>query len=188
MRRTYHKAKKEPTKQFRANHQINYPQIFLIDENGDNLGVLPTPRALTLAEEAGLDLIEVNPKAEPPICKIMDYGQFKYERDKKLQKQKSKNQKTDTKCVRLSVRIGEHDLNLRLNQAKKFLLRGDKLRIELRLKGRERQHPQAATDMINRFIKTLSQAEDLNVVVEDGLTKQGGSFNILLTNKKANLQ
>jgi len=185
MRRSYHRQKPKEEKTFLANERIRVPQIFLIDADGNKLGVMPTARALTMAEEAGLDLVEVNPKAEPPIAKIMDYGQFKYEQDKKIQKQKAKNKKTDTKCLRLSVRIGNHDFNVRLEQAKKFLKKWHKLQLELPLRGREKQHPEAAREVMLKFQEQLGRDSDLSIGVEEPLTKQGGKFNMLLINKKS---
>lgn len=184
MRRIHRRARPEPEKQFRANNRITASTVFLIDENGVSIGPTPTDKALAMAQEAELDLVEVNPKSSEPICKIMDFGQFKYERDKKIQKQKANTKKTDTKTIRLSIRIGEHDLEVRQAKAKSFLLKGDKVKIEIRLKGRERQFPQAAAEVINKFIRRLEAMEELNINIEEGLTKQENSFNILLVNKK----
>ena len=97
MRRTWRKAKPKPEKRFRANEQIRIPRVFLIDENGERIGETETSRALTQAKQAELDLVEVNPTARPPVVKIMDYGQFKYEQEKKAHKQKSQQKKLDTK-------------------------------------------------------------------------------------------
>ncbi len=184
MRRTWRKAKPKSEKRFRANEMIRIPEVFLIDENGEKIGVMPTAKALAQAREAGLDLVEVNPTARPSIVKIMDYGQFKYEREKKVQKQKAQQKKIDTKGIRLSVRISTHDFNFRLEQAKKFLSRGDKLKLELVLKGRERQHPGKAVETINNFIAELEAEPDFNLIREQDLTRQGGRFNIILVNKK----
>ena len=183
MRRIWRRAKPKPEKRFRVNQQINIPEVFLIDENGENIGVVSAQKALDMAQEAGLDLVEVNPKASPSIAKIMDYGQFKYEKDKLVQKQKSKQKKAETKGIRLSVRISTHDFGFRLNQAKKFLEKGSKLKIEIILKGRERQHLGKAREIINKFIEELKQFEELNIEIEQPLTKQGGKFNIILINK-----
>ncbi|MFH1661760.1 MAG: translation initiation factor IF-3 [Candidatus Falkowbacteria bacterium] len=183
MRRIWRKAKPINEKKFRVNQFIKIPEVFLIDENGDKIGVMETQKALTMAEEAGLDLVEVNPTARPSIVKIMDYGQFKYEKDKKEQKQKVKQKKTETKGIRLSVRISKHDFDFRIKQAKKFLEKGNKLKIELTLKGRERQHPEKVREIVNKFVDNLKEFEDLSIEVEQGLTKQGGRFNIILVNK-----
>ena len=156
MRRTWRKAKPKPQKRFRINAQIRIPEVFLIDENGEKLGQMDTQKALDLAREAGLDLVEVNPKEHVSVVKIMDYGQFKYEQEKKAHKQKTQQKKTETKGVRLSVRISKHDFAFRVEQAVKFFQKGHKLKIELVLKGRERQHPQKAVETINNFVKRFS--------------------------------
>ncbi|MDP3042940.1 MAG: translation initiation factor IF-3 [bacterium] len=183
MRRIWRRAQPKPEKRFRINEQIKIPKVFLIDENGENVGVVDTQKALDMAREAGFDLVEVNPKAYPSVVKIMDYGQFKYEKDKQVQKQKTKQKKTETKGIRLSVRISKHDFDFRVEQAKKFLAKGNKLKLELLLKGRERQHPGKAVEIINSFTDALRQVEGLNIDVEQDLTKMGGKFSIILINK-----
>ncbi len=184
MRRTWRKAKPKPEKRFRVNEQIRIPEVFLIDENGEKIGVMPTAKALAMAREAGLDLVEVNPKERVSIVKIMDYGQFKYEKEKKAHKQKLQQKKVDTKGIRLSVRISAHDFGVRVEQAAKFLKRGDKLKIDLLLKGRERQHPEKAKETIDNFLATLEEDTELNLAREQDLTKQGGRYTITLVNKK----
>ena len=184
MRRVWRRAKPKDEKRFRVNKQIMAPEVFLIDENGEKLGVIPTYKAISMAEEAEMDLVEVNPKEKPPVVKIMDYGQFKYEKEKKAHKQKVQQKKVDTKGIRLSVRISKHDFNFRIEQAKKFLQKGHKLKIELVLKGREKQHPWKARETINNFAQELSNIEELNIINEQDLTKQGGRFTMILINKK----
>ncbi|RMD58895.1 translation initiation factor IF-3 [Candidatus Parcubacteria bacterium] len=184
MRRTWRKAKPKQEKIFRANQQIEAEEVFLINEEGERIGVVSTPEAIRMAREAELDLVEVDPKSQPPVAKIMDYGQFKYEREKKLHKQKAQQKKIETKGVRLSVRISQHDFQIRINQATKFLEKGHKLKIELNLRGRERQHPQKAIEIIKQFIEVLKTNEKFNLVEEQPLTKQGGRYTIVLVNKK----
>lgn len=185
MRRTHRRPKhQEPDKKFRFNQGIHAPTVTLIDEEGHNHGEIDTAKALAMAEDAGLDLVEVNPTSVPPMAKIMDFGQFKYERDKKFQKQKAHHKKQETKGIRLSIRIGEHDLGVRREQAKKFLSKGDKLRIELALRGRERQHPELAREVVNKFVASLEADPELSLAVEEGLTSQGGKFTMILTSKK----
>jgi len=184
MRRKWQRAKpKEDKKKFRANQQIGVPEVFLIDENGETVGNVPTAKALAMAREIGLDLVEVNPKLNPPVVKILNLGQLKYELEKKEHKQKVMQKKIDTKGIRLSIRISQHDFDFRLAQAKKFLSNGDKLKIELVLKGRERQHPEKAQEVMNNFVRELEKDESLAVFADQGLTRQGGRFNIILTNK-----
>jgi translation initiation factor IF-3 len=183
MRKIWRKPKKVEEKKFKINHQIRAHEVFLINEEGSNAGVMLLTEALHLAEDMGMDLVEVNPKGEPPVVKIMDFGQFKYEIDKKAHKQKVKQKKIDTKGIRLSVRIDEHDFNFRIDQAVKFLSKGNKLKVELQLKGRERQHPQKAFEVINKFISVLDSKEDFSLIREQDLTKQGDKYNIILVNK-----
>ncbi|HOZ55689.1 MAG: Translation initiation factor IF-3 [Parcubacteria group bacterium ADurb.Bin316] len=183
MRRTWKKAKPTEEKRFRVNEQIRVPEVFLIDENGENRGRISIQEALAMAREAESDLVEVNPKGECPVVKIMDYGQFKYEQEKKAHKQKVQQKKVELKCVRLSVRISQHDSEMRAEQAEKFLKRGDKLKIELMLKGREKQFPEKGAETIRDFVKHLQTREGLNLGVEQDLTKQGGRYNMVLFNR-----
>lgn len=183
MRRKWRKAKPKPQKFFRSNQQIRIPEVFLIDENDAKLGVVSTQKALEMAKEAGLDLVEVNPKINPSVAKIMDLGHFKYEKEKKAHKQKLQQKKVDTKGLRLSVRISKNDFDFRLNQAKKFLEKGHKLKIELVLKGRERQYPKKAEEVIGELVRELEKIEEFNIAREQDLTKQGRRFSIILVNK-----
>ena len=184
MRRKWRPAKpKANTKTFLSNRKILVPEVFLIDENSENVGNIATSKALAMAEESGLDLVMVNPKADPPVAKILNLGQLKYEAQKKAHKERVMQKKIDTKGIRLSVRISEHDFGFRLNQAIKFLTKGDKLKIELILKGREKQHPEKAREIINKFVDNLKKTENLDIIEEQGLTKMGGRFIIILINK-----
>ncbi len=184
MRRVYRRPKPiDNEKKFRINNQIRIPEVFLIDEDGNNVGVVSVEKALAMAQEAESDLVEVNPKGNPPVAKIMDFGQFKYKKDKEAQKQKSKQKKADLKGVRLSVRISQHDFDFRVEQAKKFLAKGSKLKVEIIMKGREKGHPERATEVVNKFVNSIKQDDSLNIEIEQALTKQGGRFNIILVNK-----
>jgi len=184
MRIKFHRVEQKEKKFFKSNRQIKSEQVYLIDENGENVGVIDTNEAVAMAKDLDLDLVEVNPKAKPPVAKIVDLGQLKYEHEKKLHRQKVMQKKVDTKVIRLSFRISEHDFNFRYVQAEKFLAKENKLKIELILRGRERQYPQKAREIIERFTTKLRQNPDLNIEVEQGLTNQGGRFTILLINKK----
>lgn len=184
MRRSWKKAKPKIEKHFYTNEQIRSETVFLIGEEGEQIGEIDTKKAILLAKEMELDLVEVNPRAVPPIAKIMDYGQFKYESEKKAHKQKMQQKKVDTKEIRLSVRISKHDFDFRLNQAKKFIEKGDKLKIDLILKGREKAHPEKAVETIKSFVAELDAVDSFTLFREQDLTKQGGRFNIILVNKK----
>ncbi|HZJ41967.1 MAG TPA: translation initiation factor IF-3 [Patescibacteria group bacterium] len=185
MRIKFHRVeRKKEEAVFKSNLQIKADEVFLIDENDEAIGNIPLEDALEKAKDVDLDLVEVNPKANPPVCKIVNLGQLKYERDKLAHKQKMQQKKIDTKNIRLSFRISEHDLKMRQTQAEKFLAKDNKIKVELFLKGRERQYPKKAADIINNFVAELQTKDDINAEIEQPLTKQGGRFTIILINKK----
>lgn len=126
----------------------------MIDENGQNLGTIPTERAFQMAQERGLDLIEVAASARPPVCRIIDYGKYLYQQEKKAKQQKSKQ--TEVKGVRLSFGIAKNDMELKARQAEKFLNQGHKVRIEIILRGREKAHPEVAREKLEEFIKFIA--------------------------------
>lgn len=154
----------------------------MVDEEGNFLGVMSKNEALALARGKDFDLVEVNPKSEPPLAKILDYGQFKYQKEKEMRKQRIAQKKTDTKGIRLSSRIGKHDLDTRLKQAKKFLGQGNKLKIEIILKGRERQHTDVAIEQIKNFIENLKQEMELKI--EQSPQRQGRQVTAILNQIK----
>lgn len=165
---------------FRVNWQIRAPQVMVIDENSRPLGELPIAKALDLAAEKELDLIEINPKAVPPICKILDFGQFQYQQSRKIQEQKQHAKKVALKGIRLSYKIDKHDLEFKKNQTLKFLERGDKVKIEVILRGREKQYTAQAAGKIQEFIKSLNQ----EVIIEQPLKRLGGQISTLISLKK----
>ena len=163
---------------YRCNEQIRAPEIRVIDIEGGNLGVMPTEEAIKRAQEKELDLVEVHPKAEPPIAKIMDYGQFKYQKEKEARKLRAKQHKVEVKVLRISVRISDHDMKVRLDQAKKFLESGDKVKIDIVLRGRERRHPEIAKDQIKEFTDKLNQ--EIEIKIEQPIAKQGSVISALV--------
>jgi translation initiation factor IF-3 len=173
------KQVKVQTVQYWINEQIRAPQVRVIDEEGQNIGVMATPEAVRLAREREMDLVEVFPKADPPIAKILDYGKFLYQKDKEARKQKAKQKKVEIKGIRLSLRISPHDRDVRLNQAKDFLESGDKVKIEIILKGRERQYGGMARENINQFINSLNQL--VSTKIEQPLSFQGGRLSVTVT-------
>jgi translation initiation factor IF-3 len=185
MRRTYRRPKPKIDRNiFRINEQIRVPELFVIDEEGTQVGVMPTSEALIQAKEKELDLIEVSPKAQPPVAKIGDYGRIKYQKEKMIHKQSVQQKKTETKAVRLSLRISPHDLELRFKQAEKFLMKGSKLKVEIVLKGREKQLRLKAHEIMTDFVNKLKQNEELNIIFEQVLTRQPNGFNMIVVNKK----
>ncbi|MFA4942023.1 MAG: translation initiation factor IF-3 [Patescibacteria group bacterium] len=185
MRRNYQKARpKIDEKPFKSNEHITSPEVFLIDESGENIGVVSLEDALTRAREADLDLVEVNPKANPPVAKLVNLGQFKYEREKKLHKQKVLQKKVETKVVKITFRMSPHDRDVRMGLAEKFLSKNDKVKVEIFLRGRERQHFDRSRELITEFINNLKAKPGLVIEEDQPLTKAPSGFSIILANKK----
>lgn len=172
---------KPVTPLYRANDQIRVPDVRLIDENGEALGVLRTTDALALARERGYDLVEVSPKAEPPVCRLLDYGQFKYEKEKEARAQKAHAKKVEVKGIRLSVKIGSHDEDIRKQKAIEFLEEGHKIKIELILRGREKAHTDIARQRIDGFIAKLQ--EHYPLFIEQPFTRQRGNCSAIVGRK-----
>lgn len=164
--------------QYWCNERIRTPEVRVITGEGENLGVMATSDAIKVAQEKELDLVEVDPKAQPPIAKIMDYGQFKYQKEKEARKLRAKQHKVEVKGIRISVRISEHDFKVRLDRAKKFLEDGDKIKIEIVLRGRERRHPDLAKEQIQQFITRLEQ--EIPIKIEQAISKQGNMVTALV--------
>ena len=137
----------------RTNHRIKSIDVQVINSSGENLGTLPIKKAIEAAKEEGLDLIEISPNANPPVCKIMDMGKYKYDMQKKASKAK-KNQKSAV-LIEIKLRPGTeiHDYTFKIKNAKKFLTKGDKVKFTVRFKGREMQHVQLGRDLMNRIIE-----------------------------------
>lgn len=140
----------------RINHQIRIPQIRVVDSDGSNLGVMATRDALKLAQDQSLDLVEINPRAVPPVCKIMNYGKFKYEEKKKAQAAKKNQQIQELKELTFRPTTDENDLNHKLEQAKEFLADGDKVKFTIRFRGREVTHPQIGRDKLDWIMQQLN--------------------------------
>ncbi|MEK7615173.1 MAG: translation initiation factor IF-3 [Patescibacteria group bacterium] len=164
---------------YRVNDRIRSPEVRVIDEKGQPLGVLTIEAALAMCQEREMDLVEVSPKAEPPVCKMLDYGQFKYQKEKEARKQKAQSKEIEVKVIRLSVRIGAHDMDVRRKQASKFLDRGDKVKVELPMRGREKAHKDVAEGVINTFLTALKA--DYQLRTEQEITYQGGRFSAVVT-------
>lgn len=152
-----------------VNNKIRSKEIRLIDEAGKQLGILELEKALQMAWERGFDLVQVTEKIEPPVCKLMDYGKYLYRLEKK-EKSVKHHRVGELKGIRLTFGISEHDLITRVNQAKKFLKQDDKVRVEMRLRGRERAHQDFAREKIKKFLEILE--ESLPIKVERELKKQ----------------
>lgn len=175
MRRRYRKPKpkKDLIKKFRINGQIRAPEVFLIDQDGKKVGIVPIEVAFAKAKDTELDLVEVAPKASPPVAKIMDYGQYKYETEKKIRKVKAHQKISELKSIRLSFRIKGKDLETRKKQALKFLNDGNKVKINTVLKGREKAHRPLAIENMKKFVDSLG--EDIKII--QPITPQGSQIN-----------
>lgn len=139
----------------RVNEQIRIPKIRLVDENGEMVGVVTIQEGLRRAELAGLDLVEVSPGAEPPVCKILNYGKYKYELQKKAAEAKKKQKVIEIKEIKIRPSIGDHDYEVKLKAAKRFLDDEDKVKVTLRLRGREMAHIDLALQVLKRFKEDL---------------------------------
>ena len=177
-RRRRPKPKPELIKLARMNQFITSPEVRVIGHDGANLGVMPSAQARSEAVRLGLDLVELNPKAEPPVCKMMNYGQYKYEQEKEARKAKARQKVVDLKGMRLSLRIKGADLDLRKSQAQEFLENGDKVRVEMVLRGREKAHTDLAQKIMEDFAASIETASVLQP-----LSKQGGRLTLVLGRK-----
>ncbi len=135
----------------KANNRINSPEVQVIASNGENLGILNTNQAIAMAKEEGLDLIEIAPKANPPVCKIIDMGKFKYDAQKKANKAKKKQKIVSLKEIKLRPVTGTHDYEFKVKNAKKFIVKGDKVKFTIRFKGRELQHSHLGNELMNKI-------------------------------------
>ena len=140
------------------NEQITHPEVRVIDENGQQLGVMPIAQAQRLADEAGLDLVNISPKAVPPVCKIADYGKLRYEQEKR-KKEAKKNQKViSVKEMRLSATIDIHDMEVKAKNVSKFLAGGDKVKVSIRFRGRQLSHTEQGLNVMETFLGMLDNA------------------------------
>ncbi len=137
--------------EYRINRMIDAHEVRLIDENGNMVGIVPLREALARAEEAGLDLVEISPTARPPVCKILDYGKFKYEAQKKAAAARKKQRVIEIKEIKMRPGIDDNDYEIKLRKMKEFLEEGDKVKVTLRFRGREMVHTHLATSLLERI-------------------------------------
>ncbi len=154
-------ARPRQTDGVNINRQIRAKEVRVIDPDGNQIGIVPTHRALATANDFGLDLVEVSPHASPPVCKIMDYGRFKYEQTKKLQEAKKKQSTFQVKEIKVRPKTGEHDLNVKLGHIRKFIERKDKVKVTVMFRGREITLSDRGRDLLKRIAEEL---EDLATV------------------------
>ncbi len=162
------------------NEEIRDKEVRVIGEAGQQLGIMSAREALQLAEEAGLDLVKIAPTAQPPVCRIVDYGKFKYEQIRKEKEAKKKQKVTEVKEIRLSPNIDTNDLNTKMKAARKFLAKGDRVKVTLRFRGREMAHMNTSKHILDDFAENLSDV----ATVEKAPKVEGRSMTMFLTEKR----
>jgi translation initiation factor IF-3 len=149
------------SKDQRINEEIRVPEVRLIDEDGAQLGVISIDEALRIARTRETDLVEVAPNAEPPVCRLMDYGKFLYERSKREREARRSQKQTEVKEIRLRPKTGEHDIAYKIRDARRFLQRGAKVKVRIRFRGREITHPEVAKELLDRIAEELSDVAEI---------------------------
>ena len=162
------------------NEQIRDREIRLIGEDGEQLGIMSAREAMKIAQEAELDLVKIAPAAKPPVCKIIDYGKYKYEQARKEKEAKKKQKTVEVKEVRLSPNIDTNDLNTKINNATKFISKGNKVKVTLRFRGREMAHVQQSKHILDDFAETLADV----AVVEKPAKMEGRAMSMVLAEKR----
>ena len=162
------------------NEQIRDKEVRLIGADGEQLGIVSSKEAQKLAEEAGLDLVKIAPTAKPPVCKIIDYGKYRYEQARKEKEAKKKQKTIELKEIRLSPNIDTNDLNTKINSAKKFIEKGNKVKVTLRFRGREMAHMNQSKYILDDFAESLADV----AVVEKAPKVEGRSIGMVLAEKR----
>jgi translation initiation factor IF-3 len=170
--------------QIRINHRIRVSEVRVVLDDGTMLGILSTQDALREAKKRGLDLVEVNPKAAPPVCKILDFGKYKYEEKKRARDAKKKQTVVEVKELKLRPKTDDHDLNVKLRAARKFMEAGNKVKVTVRFRGREITHPERATMQLDWLIERVDDISN----VEQRPTMEARAMSILLAPKPQILQ
>ena len=163
------------------NEQIRDKEVRVLSEEGEQLGVMTIQDARKLAEDAGVDLVKINPNAKPPVCKIADYGKFKYEQTRKEKEAKKKQKVVEIKEIRLSPNIDTNDLNTKMNAARKFLTKGDKVKITLRFRGREMAHMANSKHILDEFAEAMADI----AIIEKAPKVEGRSMTMFLSEKRS---
>ncbi|AFZ48583.1 translation initiation factor IF-3 [Cyanobacterium stanieri LEGE 03274] len=164
----------------KINDNIRFPQVRVIDTDGEQLGILDTRDANRIADEKELDLVLVSETSDPPVCRIMDYGKYKFEQEKKARAIKKKQHTADLKEVKMRYKIDEHDYQVRVNQAKRFLKSGDKVKATINFRGREAQHVHLGQELLERMAQDLAEMAE----IQQKPKKEGRNMIMLLSPKK----
>ncbi|HEY84740.1 MAG TPA: translation initiation factor IF-3 [Chloroflexi bacterium] len=164
----------------RINRQIRAREVRLIGEKGEQLGIVVTTKALSIAQDANLDLVEVAPTAKPPVCRLMDFGKFMYTKSKRERHARKSQVKTEVKEIQLRPKIGEHDINFKLRDARKWLTKGSKVKVRMRFRGRERYIPEVGLDRLADVAERLSDVS----IIEQRPSFEGRSMIMILAPDK----
>ncbi len=165
---------------YRINHQIQAPEVRLITDDGEQLGIFSLSESLKLAEEHGLDLVEISPNAKPPVVKLIGYDKFRYQQKKMEQQQKKNAKKVEVKMLRISTRIGEHDMKVKAKKADEFLGEGDLVKIELRMRGREQAFVDVSEKQLNAFLALITSPHRIEVPTK----RMGNTLGVTLAPNK----
>jgi len=171
----------KPERTVRVNERIRVPQVRLVDENGKMVGIVSTRQALEMARDRGYDLVEVSPNASPPVCRIMDYGKYKYEQNKKAKRARKKQHTMHVKEIKMRPKIEAHDYAFKINHARKFLEHNDKVKFHLIFRGREVTHPDIGLRILSKVAEDLADI----ATVEAGPKKEGMVMTMVLCPKPA---
>ena len=167
------------TKDLRINEEIRVKEVRLIDDQGEQKGLVPIAEALEMAQTAGLDLVEVSPKAVPPVCKILDYGKYKFEQEKKLKESKKKQKLVKMKEIRMQPKIEKHDLEFKAKHVKEFLGEGNKVKVTIRFKGRELAHTELGKKVLDNLLVLL----DGDYSIDKEAAMEGKFMSMILNTK-----
>lgn len=166
-------------KEVAINWEIKAPEVRVIDPDGNQVGVLPVKEAIKIAEERGLDLVEVAPNSQPPVCRIMNYGKYKYQQSKRTQEARKHQTVIHIKEVKVRPRTEEHDFQFKLRHVKRFLDEGNKVKISILFRGREIAHPEFGKELLNRFIEGVKDV----IVIEQSPRLEGRNMVMILAPK-----
>ncbi len=154
-------SSKDTGKEMQINEQIRDREVRVVDSDGSQLGVMPIRQAMELAEQRNLDLVKIAPQAKPPVCKVIDYGKFRFEQSKREKEQRKNQRIVEIKEVRLSLNIDTHDFETKKNNALRFLSGGDKVKVSIRFRGRELGHPELGKEVMDRFAQSVADAANV---------------------------
>jgi translation initiation factor IF-3 len=168
---------------FKINYQIRSEQVRLIDQNSVMVGIVDTKRAISLAKDCGLDLVEISPKAVPPVCKILDSGKFKYEMKKKATQDRKKQKNFAVKEIKLRPNIGENDLLIKSQRVSRLLSEGHKVKVAVYFRGRERARPEVGEELLKKIFETLTDEKDDKIHLDQNPGMYGSSMSMVISLK-----